>query len=268
MELTFLSEEDACQLQSFFIKTGVHLSYTKQRDQYIFSFPQVENTDRYAEALTNFIINVKRAEFLDKILANHFFYENEEERMQIIEIVAAMCVGKREELTALTGKMNEHFIVKQAVKTVFEKNDAVLFDSLLTFRLKDYYDALTKYLYIAIDEYKMEQDYQMFVNMLRDYLNKQQPKKKLVHLSLTDPVCFYDENIKEMTRDEVMEMVDRRLLFNHPVYIDSAVIAPLLSIAPKEIFLYTDSEEKAIIRTLLNIFEERLKIFPLADFRK
>lgn len=65
-----------------------------------------------------------------------------------------------------------------------------------------------------------------------------------------------------------MKLVDRRLLFNHPVYIDSAVIAPLLSIAPNEILLYTDSEEKAIIRTLLNIFEERLKILPLADFRK
>lgn len=268
MELIFLTEEDACQLQSFFTKTGVHLSYTKQQNRYVFFFPRDENTDRYAKALTDFIINVKRAEFLDKMLSTHFFYENEEERIQIIDIVAAMCLGKRKELTAFTGKMNEHSIVKQAVIAVFETSDAVLFDSLLTFRLQDYYDALKKYLCVAIDEYKMEQDYQMFVNMLRDYLHKQEPKKKLVHLSLTDPVCFYDENSKVMTRDEVMELVDRRLLFNHPVYIDSAVIAPLLSIAPNEILLYTDSEEKAIIRTLLNIFEERLKILPLADFRK
>ncbi|MFS0647052.1 putative sporulation protein YtxC [Siminovitchia sp. 179-K 8D1 HS] len=265
MELAFLSADDASRLQSFFLKTGISLFCEKQSGRYVFSFPKGEDQDRFVEALTEFIIHVKRAEFLDQILVNRFYYENEEERLQIIEIVNAMCLGKREELTALTAKMNEHSIVKQAVASVFETDDAVLLESLLTFRLKDYYEALTQYLHVAIDEYKMEQDYQMFVNMLRDYLNKQKPKKKLVHLSLTDPVCFYDEDSKEMTRDEVMELVDRRLLFNHPVYIDSAVIAPLLSIAPKKIFLYTDSEEKAIIRTLLNIFEERLKILPLAD---
>lgn len=31
-------------------------------------------------------------------------------------------------------------------------------------------------------------------------------------------------------------MIDRKLLFNHPVYVDSATIAPLLSIAPATIF--------------------------------
>jgi putative sporulation protein YtxC len=268
MEIVLLSAGDACRLQSFLREAGMKLSCKKQSGRYVFSFPKGGDKGRFAEALTNFIIHVKRAELLDQILANRFYYENEEERLQIIEIVEAMCLGKREELTALTAKINEHAIVKQAVASVFESDDAVLLDSLFTFRLKDYVRALTQYLHVAIDEYKMEQDYQMFVNMLRDYVNKQKPKKQLVHLSLTDPVCFYDENRKEMTRDEVMELVDRRLLFNHPVYIDSAVIAPLLSIAPKKIFLYTEAGEKPLVRTLRNIFEERLAVLPLSDFRK
>ena len=59
---------------------------------------------------------------------------------------------------------------------------------------------------------------------------------------------------------ELSKMVDRKLLINHPIYIDSATIAPLLSIAPDQIFFYSVEPEKPIIRTISNIFEERLII--------
>ncbi len=61
--------------------------------------------------------------------------------------------------------------------------------------------------------------------------------------------------------------MDRQLLANHPVYVDSAVIAPLLSIAPEKIFLYTNEEEEALVRTLRNIFEERIAVFPTSHLR-
>lgn len=57
-------------------------------------------------------------------------------------------------------------------------------------------------------------------------------------------------------------MIDRKLLVNHPVYVDSASIAPLLSIAPTTIFLYTKDPEEALVRTIKNIFEERVSILP------
>lgn len=60
-------------------------------------------------------------------------------------------------------------------------------------------------------------------------------------------------------------MIDRKLLFNHPVYVDSATIAPLLSIAPATIFLYTEEPDQPLIRTIVNIFEERVSIKPVSD---
>lgn len=71
-----------------------------------------------------------------------------------------------------------------------------------------------------------------------------------------------------MTKRELEELIDRRLLTNHPVYIDSVIIAPLLSMAPASIYLYTDHPDIALIRTIQNIFEERITLLSKEDFWK
>ncbi|WP_186306578.1 putative sporulation protein YtxC [Siminovitchia fortis] len=259
MDIILLCEEEAVQLQTFFLKHGLKEPFAKQQDAFVFSLPDKEY---YMDMLAYFIIHVKRGEFLHKILSKKFYYENEEECEQIIEIVSEMCSGKREELTALAGKINEFELVRNAVGSLLDSSTSVLFDSLWTFRLKKYQETLIRYLHVAIDEYKMEQEYQMFINMLREYLKDRTPIKKMVHLLIDDEITFYDEHFHAMEKKQVIDMVDRRLLAIHPVYIDSAVIAPLLSMAPEKIILYTPYEEKPLVRTLVNIFEERMVILP------
>lgn len=63
-----------------------------------------------------------------------------------------------------------------------------------------------------------------------------------------------------------MKMIDRKLLSNHPVYVDSATIAPLLSIAPSVVYVYTNDSEQPLVRTIKNIFEERVAVFRIECF--
>ncbi|MFD1706389.1 putative sporulation protein YtxC [Siminovitchia sediminis] len=261
MDILFTSEEEAVQLQNFLLKNGFEQPFSKEQGFFVFSFPKEGLT--YIDVLGQFIIQVKRGEFLHRILLESFFYESREERNQIIDIVTAMFNGNRKELTSMTGQVNESEMVQEAILSLLRSTRSIHFDTLVTFRLKEYKQALIKYLHVAIDEYKMEQDYQMFIQMLRDYLKHRPPIKRQVHLYIDDgEIIFYDEHFKEMDKECVMNMVDRRLLANHPVYIDSAVIAPLLSMAPEKIHLFTSQEEKPLIRTLVNIFEERMVILP------
>src|SRR5690606_34593044 len=205
---------------------------------------------------------VKRNEWVDNVLRDTYKYDNEDERIEIISILNQMFTGERVELISLVGKMDEEEFIQEAVVDLLEYKGAVLFESFLRFRLKKYFERIREYLNIAIDEYKMEQDYQMFVNMLRDYLKKRSTKQNVVHVLLEKPILFFNEKLNEMGKDEIKDFMDRRLLSNHPVYVDSSVIAPLLSMAPIKIFLYTDEEDQPLIRTLSNIFEERLSILP------
>lgn len=268
MQMIIAKEEEAVQLAAFLNKSGVEATRERHADCTVFVLPEENKAlDAYIDSLTKFVIHIKRYEFLNKILIEKFHYENPYERQQIIEVVTEMCSGKRHELTALTGRINEYEIVKEAIISSLSSEPPLMFESLLTFRLKEYRIALKRFLHVAIDEYRMEQEYQVFVHTLRDYLHRSRAKKRSLHLAVEEEVSFYDEKFNRMNKEKVMEMVDRRLIANHPLYIDSGVIAPLLSIAPERIYIYTESEEKPLVRTLINIFEERVSVRPLAELQ-
>ncbi len=60
--------------------------------------------------------------------------------------------------------------------------------------------------------------------------------------------------------------IDRRFVREHLMYIDSHLLAPLISIAPETVELYTDKPEHMMSRTIQNVFQERVRLFPLGAF--
>ncbi|MBS4176078.1 putative sporulation protein YtxC [Lederbergia citrea] len=269
MELIFSSIKDAIRLKFFLTANGLGETLMENQGQFMYRFSTDHaKNDRYVKALTYFIKEIKRNEWLNDKLLHTYHYENEDERSHIIDIATDMFAGVRKDLAELAGNINENQVIGLAVKDLLSFGGAVLFESFSRFRLKPYYEHVGKYLEIAIDEYKMEQEYQMFVNMLRDYLQNRTPRLSTVHIYLDKTAMFYDENVQEIAHHDLKELIDQRLLANHPIYVDSAVIAPLLSIAPEKIYLYTFEEEQALVRTLRNIFEERISILSPANLHE
>ncbi|PFN79503.1 putative sporulation protein YtxC [Bacillus sp. AFS076308] len=212
-------------------------------------------------AFYDFITTVKRNDWFRDIIKNHYFFHNEEEQHQIIEIIYSILEGQREDLVIFLKETNkETSFIEDAVDQMFHGNVSFSFDSLLKFRLRPYLQMLEEYVELAIDEYKMEQEYQMFIQMLRDFLVKREPKMATLHVLFDEEITFYNEELAEIKRAELTRMIDRKLLVNHPVYVDSVSIAPLLSIAPTSIYLYTNNPDEPLVRTIKNIFEERVVI--------
>ncbi|MED4203106.1 sporulation protein YtxC [Neobacillus mesonae] len=219
-----------------------------------------DKQDAVKNAFYEFVTNIKRDDWLRDILRNHYYFEDIEEQQQILEILYSIMDGQREDLSVFLKETNLDPVVREAIDHVFRDNVSFSFDSFLKFRLRSYLQLLENYVEISIDEYKLEQEYQMFVHMLREFLADREPKRRELHLLLDDDITFYDEQFVEIKRGELAKMIDRKLLVNHPVYIDSASIAPLLSLAPTKIFLYTKNAEAPLVRTIKNIFEERVMI--------
>ena len=220
------------------------------------------------ESIYEFIVIKKREDWFRNILTERFFYKDPSEQEQILEIIYAVMDGHREELASFVNGPDEKNYVFEAVDEFFKENISFSFDSFVVFRLKTYLDKLRHYVEIAIDEYKLEQEYQMFVQTLRDFLADRTPKKEIIHLILDEETIFHDQDFREIKRSDLIKEIDRKLLGNHPIYVDSVTIAPLLSIAPKDIYLYTNQPEQPLVRTIRNIFEERVKLHPLEAFCK
>ncbi|WP_066258070.1 sporulation protein YtxC [Neobacillus drentensis] len=236
--------------------------------KFLGSFLSIEISTMVKKAFYEFITSIKRDDWFREILKNQFFYEDLEVQQQIMEIIYSILEGQRKDLTVFLKDTNEEPPIRAAIEHIFQENISFSFDSFLKFRLRPYLQLLEGYVEVAIDEYKMEQEYQMFVQMLRDFLINREPKMDVLHLLFDEEITFYNEQFVEMKRAELIRLIDRKLLVNHPVYVDSASIAPLLSLAPTTIFLYTKDPDEPLVRTIKNIFEERVTIKSFAALRE
>lgn len=156
--------------------------------------------------------------------------------------------------------------LKDAIAEMLKEDVSFSFDSFVTFRLQRFMELLKNYIEISIDEYKLEQEYQVFIHTLRDFLSKRSPKKQTIHLLVDLEIQFYDEKYQEITQQDLLMIIDKKLFTHSSVYIDPFSIGPLLSLAPNKVYLYTEDREQPIVRTIVNIFEERVHILEKEDF--
>jgi putative sporulation protein YtxC len=273
IEFIFRQKNDALKLQQCLTKHDLtswfHETLFQNKTHYNLTIDvstPYNGLDSLMKGTTEFILWDKCIDWADDILRNQFFYEDVSEIEQIMEIISDMRMGERPELDQLLEEWDEPLFVRESLDRVFIDNIPVSFDSFSTFRLKKLQLRIAEMVELAIDEYKMEQEYQIFIHMLREYLASREKKLDTIHLFSTGfGFRFFDENMKEVSRKELTELIDRRLLTNHPLYVDSYTIAPLLSIAPEKIYVYGSSENN-LIRTLQNIFEERIDLLPMHYF--
>ncbi|KON86793.1 sporulation protein [Sporosarcina globispora] len=274
IEIIFQSSTDA---RSFYERLCERLQSFCQSDKSILHFEDqhivrvssdtsgiILNTVK--EVFVQFIVNQKQDDWFKRILMEHYFYEDEGEQQQILEIIHSILEGSREDLAAFVSGLDIKESLKSAIDELFQNNISFSFDSFVKFRMRPLMNEMAKYVEVSIDEYKMEQEYQIFVHTLRDFLSGRQPKANTIHVLMDEGVHFYDEQFSEIKRGELLRMIDRKLLSNHPVYVDSVTIAPLLSIAPSSIYLYSYDFDQPLVRTIRNIFEERLELSSIEAF--
>lgn len=150
------------------------------------------------------------------------------------------------------------------LRTICLEDEVFSIRSFQIFRLGKYYEQLRETVEAAIDEYKMEQEYQNFIQTLRDYVMAKPPRIKKVHIVHDGSFTLWE--MRYVPEREKMKYIDRRFVRDHPMYIDSHLLAPLISIAPDEVVLYTDQPEHMMVRTIQNVFQERVQMLPLQAF--
>ncbi|MEH7458700.1 putative sporulation protein YtxC [Bacillus sp. JJ1127] len=216
--------------------------------------------------LLYFIVNIKQNEWLRAILKEKFFYEEQEECHQILHMAHEILKGKRKGIARdLTRNKIESRIVS-SLKGWLSDPLSFSFSSYVRFRLRTYREMVARLAEVAIDEYKMEQEYQMFIEMLRQQVSSRKARLSCLHLVFDDSFIFYDEKGARLKQERLVKYIDEGLFKQKDVYIDTKVIAPLLSIAPKVIYLYTKEQDHNMIVTLQNVFQERVQLYALHEF--
>jgi len=219
------------------------------------------------KCLTAFILHIKTDDWAKEILQKRYFYMDELEQQSILEILHSLIEEEREGITSLIKAINIKTCLLESMNNfMVEMHSEFSFDSFVTFRLKAFFEKLIKYIELSIDEYKMEQEYQVFIHTLRNSLAKKASKVNHIHVLIDLEIQFFDTEYREIPQQELMMLYEQRNLASSSYYIDPYSLGPLLALAPKIIYLYTEDRELPIVRTIINIFEERVQLLEKEHF--
>lgn len=274
IEIIFQKKQDAWNLYQHLVArlaswqetNSILLNEDRNRVLVPEEFYKQEKLPLLKKSVFEFILKVKRDDWLRGILAESYFYCDSEEQDQILDIIYSVIEGSRKELVPFMDGVEEQELIHSSINEIFNEKVSFSFDSFVMFRLKAYAEQLSKWVEVAIDEYKMEQEYQVFLHTLREFLEDRKPQMSHLYLVIDEHMVFFNQQFTEMKRSELFRTIDRKLLVNHPVYVDSGTIAPLLSIAPETIYLYTDDPHQPLVRTIINLFEERVIVSTISAF--
>lgn len=252
----------------------VSVKKTSKKQLYL-SFGQDEVTFQYvvkpmlSRVFADYITSKFELKWLNTVLENSFYYKDEEEKNAIISLFYLITEGKRADLPNTKNIPSRKTVIENAVKTLledsFKKEMSFSFDSFLKFRLKEYREYIATYIEIAIDEYKLEQDYQSFVENLRSVLERKKPLVNALHIVYTSKAVFYDEHFQLISEEKIKAEVNQSGFGFNQTVIEPTLLQPLLMFAPKEITVYAEHEQTDLLYTLKNIFQERLTIRSLAE---
>ncbi|MFT4415126.1 putative sporulation protein YtxC [Fredinandcohnia humi] len=217
-------------------------------------------------AITDFIIRTKEDNWILSIIENLFYFTDYEEKKQILEIAKYLLDGNNPEIPSIQDFVSREVLISEVLQDFLKMPISFSFESFIKFRLRTYNELLLQYVESAIDEYKLEQEYQAFIQGLRDFRENREPKLDQIHILHDEQFYFYTHEFCEIKRDELLKYVDRKLIMRQPMYIDSAVLAPLVSISPQAIYIYTDDMDNGMVQTILNIFLEKVTIYTKKYF--
>ncbi|PNQ86139.1 putative sporulation protein YtxC [Paenibacillus polymyxa] len=221
-----------------------------------------------SSAIADYIIEVREWGILDHILNKACSLLEKEDVEQIRSMIRSLLNddGPR-------GRLKRHSKLTTLLEKDFKELRVINLEGLIQFRLHAYKKELEEIVDYAMEEFWADRQYEEFMGLLKYFVFFQESKVPLVHVlhqgghdfiildsaMVPIPTPDADDIIVEMPGIELeMEVEDR-------------IVSTLISISPASIILHTDDEHTPIVRTLLHIFEDKVKLsrlYPGQDVQK
>lgn len=148
--------------------------------------------------------------------------------------------------------------IADQVSGFLEESRRLAVDGFIRFRLKGYHRFFSRLLDQAVREYRLEQEYQEFIELLRYFVSTQKTRIPVIHVLYFGKSRFHlmKEDGTPLRLKDVEGAVRE---FMEPTFSrEDLIVSALLSTAPEIVVVHTRQREETIIRTVRKIFEGRI----------
>ena len=200
-----------------------------------------------AQILADYIVSEIEPMLLDKMASHHHPHLSERERVLVVDNVRQRLL--REEM--LTGESRRHLILRN-LEEFLQKQDQINIEGFIRFRLQDYQRELLNLINQSADDLMIEKEYQDFINLLKYFVEIQQPRFPEMHLiCLAEGMVLCDNKFKVLHREKERDIEGA-----------DAIVSTLVTAAPNFVTIHLNNfdEDNELVSTIQHIFATRVKL--------
>lgn len=202
------------------------------------------------DSLAKYIIEEKEIKIVKKILNREYFYFSKEEK----KIILNKCIEiLKSENIKKTSKIE---LLKLLLIECINENKELNLEGFINFRIKSYLEILEYVVEIAIEKFVLEKEYTALVEVLKEYVQTENSKVKLIHIIFDgNKMSILNSRFEELNiQGKVKYLSDFGMINNNNI------LNILLDVVPKKIIIHNKSlKEDMFLDTIENIFSDRIE---------
>ncbi|MEF3303596.1 putative sporulation protein YtxC [Paenibacillus sp. GYB003] len=212
-----------------------------------------------ADTMAAFILDEMEQKLLRDIITGHYRYEDEVD-VSSIEQYCRQVLDQPEAADLPRSRQRRQHKIADSLFHYLEQHSEMNLIGFIRFRLTDYMNELREVAEYAIDEFIMDQQYQEFISLLKYFVYIQETKIPVAHLMHRggNEFTLYNEQMNPIDTEQfdgfTLELLDKEINF------EDMIVSTLISVSPQKIVIHTRDPEEQVIKTIMQIFENRAMI--------
>lgn len=224
---------------------------------------------KVSEILTEYIINFEEENMLKSLLHLDYTFLTNSEKTTILNTALNLIKNNDNDFLRMLILLKRRFLIKQNILEYFNDDNYLNLSGFIQFRLAGYKKMLLELIQKVIEDYKLQKEYNEFIDMLKSFVEIQKNRVSKLHIIFEEngEYLIFDEknkNITEKCFEEFIETKEQNNLNNEDLLISS-----LITLAPKKLCLHFESENynKKIVNTIEQIFGNKVVVssMPLLE---
>lgn len=212
-----------------------------------------------ANALSDLVVNDWEKAILMKLIKTHYESFSQGEQRAILSSASRSLDFRADGRPDLFRRIERKGRVLRLILDYLSTQQEINIDGFITFRLREYQEQLNEAVGQAVDDFLMEREYLEFINLLRYFVESQEPKLRLVHALILPKSAFklMDDTGTVVTNEFLAESF---LDVDTDVNSEDLLVSALITIAPERIILHCPAELDTLeaLETIRSVFEGRV----------
>ncbi|MCL6638795.1 MAG: putative sporulation protein YtxC [Firmicutes bacterium] len=217
-----------------------------------------------ANIIADIIINHWEDLLIREIIQENYYYFTEEDKDLIYRNTLTNINRDKNGLNnPVFGAVRKNKIMQKVIDYLNGSNRIIL-DGFVRFRLKEYIDELRDAADKAVDDFLMEREYREFIQLLRYFVEIQEPRFEIVHVLVRadNNFALYDERLRgikaECPEGCAFEPAGGEISY------DDLFVSMLITLSPRLITIHREGGTAAplALDTVVNVFEGRISWCP------